>query len=183
MTLLTQITNPFDYQTNAVRTATGVDGQAWFCAMDVFASMGITWKGSSGSLKNMPENWKGVCYLQTPRGAQEAVFISEAGVYQTAFRSNKPEAIAFTEWVCGVVLPAIRRTGGYCKVSAKDRIACSRQRLLVTEQLVRSRNAFQQKVLLEELRDLSNLIGLTVPELHLLVQGNRECSKQIPMPL
>ena len=67
MTVLTQLANPFDFRTHAVRTAIGPDGQAWFCAMDVFASMGITWKGSAGSLKNVPENWRGVCYLQTPR--------------------------------------------------------------------------------------------------------------------
>jgi hypothetical protein len=34
-------------------------------------------------------------------------------VYKLAFRSNKPEADAFTNWVASEVLPAIRKTGGY----------------------------------------------------------------------
>ena len=179
MTVLTQLANPFDFRTHAVRTAIGPDGQAWFCAMDVFASMGITWKGSAGSLKNVPENWKGVCYLQTPGGVQEAVFISEAAVYQTAFRSNKPEAIAFTEWVCGEVLPAIRKFGGYGKVDARERIACSRQIVAVAEKLTSTRDAFAHTLLFDELRELSNLIGRPMPDIALLGTDIR----QQPLPL
>ena len=39
--------------------------------------------------------------------------ISEPAVYKLAFRSNKPEADAFTNWVASEVLPAIRKTGKY----------------------------------------------------------------------
>lgn len=40
-------------------------------------------------------------------------FLTEAGVYKLAFRSNKPNAERFTEWVTSDVLPAIRREGIY----------------------------------------------------------------------
>ena len=39
--------------------------------------------------------------------------INEAAVYKLAFRSNKPEADKFVNWVTGTVLPSIRRTGSY----------------------------------------------------------------------
>ena len=39
--------------------------------------------------------------------------LSEPAVYKLAFRSNKPEADAFTNWVASEVLPAIRKTGKY----------------------------------------------------------------------
>ena len=39
--------------------------------------------------------------------------INEAAVYKLAFRSNKPEADRFVNWVTGTVLPSIRRTGSY----------------------------------------------------------------------
>ncbi|OIO03169.1 MAG: hypothetical protein AUJ49_05040 [Desulfovibrionaceae bacterium CG1_02_65_16] len=39
--------------------------------------------------------------------------IAEPAVYKLAFRSNKPEADAFTNWVASEVLPAIRKTGQY----------------------------------------------------------------------
>jgi BRO family, N-terminal domain len=44
---------------------------------------------------------------------QELVVITEAAVYKLAFRSNKPEADAFTDWVADEVLPSIRKTGCY----------------------------------------------------------------------
>ena len=39
--------------------------------------------------------------------------ISEPAVYKLAFRSNKPEADTFTNWVASEVLPSIRKTGKY----------------------------------------------------------------------
>ncbi|WP_275098048.1 Bro-N domain-containing protein [Sedimenticola hydrogenitrophicus] len=114
--------NPFDFETHNVRIAIGRDGEPWFCAKDVFETLGIAWKGVSGSLKNTPEEWQGVCYLQTPGGTQEAVFLSEPAVYQTAFISRKPESIAFTKWVCEEILPAIRKQGYYGALPAGNQV-------------------------------------------------------------
>jgi prophage antirepressor-like protein len=41
------------------------------------------------------------------------LFLTESGVYKLAFKSNKPNAEAFTNWVADEVLPTIRRTGKY----------------------------------------------------------------------
>lgn len=43
-------------------------------------------------------------------------FLTESGVYKLAFRSDKPEAERFTNWVTDTVLPQIRKTGGYIPV-------------------------------------------------------------------
>lgn len=40
-------------------------------------------------------------------------FLTEAGVYKLIFKSRKPEAERFQDWVTDVVLPAIRKTGSY----------------------------------------------------------------------
>lgn len=40
-------------------------------------------------------------------------FVSEPGFYSLIFESRKPEAVAFKDWVCDVVLPSIRKNGGY----------------------------------------------------------------------
>ena len=40
-------------------------------------------------------------------------FLTESGVYKLVFRSHKPNAEAFTDWIADEVLPAIRKTGGY----------------------------------------------------------------------
>lgn len=40
-------------------------------------------------------------------------FLTESGVYKLVFKSHKPNAEAFTDWVTDEVLPTIRKTGGY----------------------------------------------------------------------
>lgn len=40
-------------------------------------------------------------------------FLTESGVYKLVFKSHKPNAEAFTDWIADEVLPAIRKTGGY----------------------------------------------------------------------
>ena len=40
-------------------------------------------------------------------------FLTEAGVYKIIFKSRKPEAERFQDWVTDEVLPTVRKTGGY----------------------------------------------------------------------
>ena len=40
-------------------------------------------------------------------------FLTESGVYKLVFKSRKPNAEKFTDWVTDEVLPTIRKTGGY----------------------------------------------------------------------
>ncbi|MCI5839494.1 MAG: BRO family protein [Peptoniphilaceae bacterium] len=40
-------------------------------------------------------------------------FLTESGVYKLAFKSRKPEAEKFTDWVTDEVVPTIRKTGKY----------------------------------------------------------------------
>jgi hypothetical protein len=47
------------------------------------------------------------------------IVINEYAVYKLVFRSNKPEADAFTNWVASEVLPSIRRTGVYAAKKAQ----------------------------------------------------------------
>ena len=46
-------------------------------------------------------------------------FLKEAGVYKLIFKSRKPEAERFQDWVTDIVLPQIRQTGGYIPVEEK----------------------------------------------------------------
>lgn len=47
-------------------------------------------------------------------------FVNEDGLYDAILDSRKPEARAFRKWVTSVVLPQIRKTGGYINVNEKD---------------------------------------------------------------
>lgn len=40
-------------------------------------------------------------------------FLTESGVYKLVFKSHKPNAEAFTDWIADEVLPVLRKTGSY----------------------------------------------------------------------
>ena len=102
----------FAYQDKQVRTFTE-NNEIWLAAVDVCRALDISWSGRK-ILRGFPDDWQRVVKLTTlRRGEQETVVISEPAVYKLAFRSNKPEADTFTNWVASEVLPAIRKTGKF----------------------------------------------------------------------
>ena len=102
----------FAYQDKQVRTF-AENNEIWFAAVDVCRALDISWSGRK-ILRGFPDDWQRVVKLTTlRRGEQETVVISEPAVYKLAFRSNKPEADAFTNWVASEVLPSIRKTGKF----------------------------------------------------------------------
>jgi prophage antirepressor-like protein len=157
------LANPFQFADLDVRTATDEHSEVWFCAKDVCAALDIVWSGSSATLENMPENWKGVLKLQTPGGEQDAVFINEAGLYHLIFRSNKPKAKEFANWVCETVLPEIRKTGFFGAIEIKDQISISKQIAALAAQITDTKNAFQRRLLMDQLRRLCNLVSQPIP--------------------
>ena len=108
----------FTFQNHTVRTLSE-HGETWFVARDVCEALDIIWKGSD-SLQSIPDDWKGLRSFRTPSsqdnrggGEQQLIIINEPALYKLAFRSNKPAAEEFTNWVASEVLPAIRKTGRY----------------------------------------------------------------------
>lgn len=94
-----------------------INDEPWFVAKDVAQALDISWSGAT--LASIPDDWKGMIKLNIPSsgtrggGIQSLAIINEAALYKLAFRSNKPQADAFVNWVAGEVLPSIRRTGTY----------------------------------------------------------------------
>lgn len=111
---------PFYFQEQQVRAVRQADGTVWFVAKDVFDALGIVWKRAD-SLQSIPESWIGSRKFRPPTqrdgwssaGEQTLTIISEPAVYKLAFRSRKPEAEKFTNWVASEVLPSLRKTGTY----------------------------------------------------------------------
>ena len=101
----------FNFNDTPIRTVKDGD-DVWFVAKDVCEALGITWKRTA-SLASIPDEWRGGWEFQLPSGIQEMTVISEPAVYMLAFRSRRPEAVAFTRWVAEEVLPSIRKTGRY----------------------------------------------------------------------
>lgn len=160
--------NPFQFTNLDVRTAVDEHGEVWFCAKDVCLALEITWSGGSKTLSNMPTTWQGIFSEKTPGGVQELVFVNEPALYKMIFRSNKPAAEQFANWVCEEVLPSIRKNGFFGAFSGKERLAYSKQIVEITTRMTETKDAMLFKLLADELRDLCNLVGRTMPDLTLL---------------
>lgn len=94
-----------------------INGEPWFVAKDIASALDISWNGKT--LSSIPKEWQGMRKFHTPcgeyqgGGEQLLTVINESAMYKLVFRSNKPEADRFVNWVAGEVLPSIRRTGTY----------------------------------------------------------------------
>jgi prophage antirepressor-like protein len=91
-------------------------GNPLFCLADVCHALGI----NNPSYVKERLNPKGIVlnYTLTKGGKQHLLFINEGNLYKVIFRSDKPNARKFEDWVTDEVLPAIRKTGSYTATSA-----------------------------------------------------------------
>lgn len=103
---------PFEYHHKQIRTAFA-DGKIWFVAKDVCHALEIAWSSTISTLGIIKPEWQRLMKFETAGGVQELRVICEAAVYRLVFRSRKPEAERFTEWVAEEVIPQIRKTGRY----------------------------------------------------------------------
>jgi anti-repressor protein len=52
---------------------------------------------------------------------QQMYFVNEKNLYKVIMRSDKPQAEPFQDWVCGEVLPSIRKHGAYMSEQVIER--------------------------------------------------------------
>jgi len=90
------------------------DGEPWFVLKDVARVLGIdNHKDISKRLETDEVGRFESPHPQSPEKTIEMVCVNEYGLYKVIFRSDKPKAKPFTNWVTHEVLPSIRKTGGY----------------------------------------------------------------------
>ena len=110
-----------------VRTATDERGEPWFCAKDLCDALGYKRAdnavrqhvNSSDALKQCvarpAKNRFGVCEGKVQN--VQMIFVNESGFYALVLGSKLASAVKFKDWVTSVVLPQIRKTGGYIPVN------------------------------------------------------------------
>lgn len=94
-----------------VRTVV-IDGEPWMVGKDVAEALGHE-NPARAIRKFVDDEDKGETELVTPGGRQNAIIVNESGLYSLVMSSKLPTAKKFRRWVTSVVLPAIRKTGGY----------------------------------------------------------------------
>jgi prophage antirepressor-like protein len=98
-----------------------IDGEPWFCLKDVCDILSVAVASPSRFQMDMKGVTKNV--IPTDGGRQQLTFVNEPNLYRVIFRSNKPEAKQFQDWVFNDVLPTIRKTGSYQKKPLAEPLA------------------------------------------------------------
>lgn len=94
-----------------IRTS-GTSEEPLFCLTDICRVLDI---GNVTDVKNRLRK-DGVVLIEVIDSMgrmQNALFVNEQNLYRVIMRSDKPNAELFQDWVCGDVLPSIRKTGSY----------------------------------------------------------------------
>ena len=130
----------FKYEESKLVRTLNLNGEPWFVLRDVCEVLGL---GNSRMVADrLDEDEKGVSQIDTLGGVQNATIISESGLYNVILRSDKPEAKPFRKWVTAVVLPSIRKNGGYIagqeELSPQELMA---KALLVAQKTLTDRDA------------------------------------------
>lgn len=101
----------FNFDSESIRVVMQ-DGEPWFVAKDVCDVLGLSnARMAVSSLEDWEKNTVSISY--GIRGNPNMNIINESGLYSLVFKSNKPEAKAFKQWVNQEVLPSIRKFGAY----------------------------------------------------------------------
>lgn len=102
-----------------IRTSIGASGEPLFCLADVCKALDL---GNPSQVKQRLQK-NGVIsneVIDSMNRPQQLNFITEPNLYKCIFQSRKKEAEQFQDWVCGEVLPSIRKSGGYIATQQDD---------------------------------------------------------------
>ena len=148
-----------------VRTATDEKGEPWFCAKDLCDVLG--YKNSSCAVNQhvrssdvakryvarLAKNRFGVC--EGKMQVVQMIFVNESGFYALVLGSKLATAVKFKDWVTSVVLPQIRKTGGYIPVKegeSEEETIRNAEEILRATLKKKEELLGQQRKLLEESR-------------------------------
>lgn len=131
----------FKYEENKLVRTMNVSGEPWFVLKDVCDVLGLSTPARVAERLDSDEVSQAHLIDSVGR-SQEMTIISESGLYNVILRSDKPEAKPFRKWVTAVVLPSIRKNGGYIagqeELSPQELMA---KALLVAQKTLTDRDA------------------------------------------
>lgn len=108
----------FSFDQHQVRVF-GTPEKPLFVAKDICDALGL--ENVTNALRGFPEDDITTSkVIDTLGRQQEALAVTEPGLYRLIFQSRKPEAEKFKTWVFTEVLPSIRRTGVYAHPTHPD---------------------------------------------------------------
>jgi prophage antirepressor-like protein len=161
----------FDFKGNSVRVFY-IDDDVWFTAKDI--AHNLDYADTRRMTDLVDDEDKMTINPQKMGSASHAEsfgdntfkvsVVNESGLYACIFGSKKPKAKEFKRWVTSEVLPQIRKTGQYSKLSPAEILLKQAEQLLELE---------------KKQGELKEFVGLNQQSIQQLEQQNEELENQI----
>ncbi len=142
-----------------VRTTIDKKGEPWFCAKDLCDVLGYRRADNAVRQHVNPLNALKQCIKVDVRKKSDGtisqrltpmIFVNESGFYALVLGSKLATAVKFKDWVTSVVLPQIRKTGGYIPVKEGE---SEEETIRNAEEILRA-TLKKKEMLLEQQRKL-----------------------------
>ena len=146
-----------------VRTTIDEKGEPWFCAKDLCDVLGYKRADNAVRQHVNPSDALKQCVARIAKNRYgecngkmqvvQMIFVNESGFYALVLGSKLPSAVKFKDWVTSVVLPQIRKTGGYIPVhegESEEETIRNAEEILRTTLKKKEELLEQQKKLIEE---------------------------------
>ena len=142
-----------------VRTVTDEKGEPWFCAKDLCDVLGYRRADNAVRQHVNPLNALKQCIKVDVRKKSDGtisqrltpmIFVNESGFYALVLGSKLATAVKFKDWVTSVVLPQIRKTGGYIPMKEGE---SEEETIRNAEEILRA-TLKEKEMLLEQQRKL-----------------------------
>ena len=148
-----------------VRTTIDEKGDPWFCAKDLCDVLGYKRADNAVRQHVNPSDALKQCVARIAKNRYgecngkmqvvQMIFVNESGFYALVLGSKLATAVKFKDWVTSVVLPQIRKTGGYIPVKegeSEEETIRNAEEILRTTLKKKEELLEQQRKLLEESR-------------------------------
>ena len=162
-----------------VRTATDEKGEPWFCAKDLCDVLGYKRADNAVRQHVNPSDALKQCVARIAKNRYgecngkmqvvQMIFVNESGFYALVLGSKLPSALMFKDWVTSVVLPQIRKTGGYIPV--KEGVS-EEETIRNAEEILRA-TLKEKETLLEQQRKLLEESRIQLAESRTQLEKNK----------
>ena len=162
-----------------VRTATDEKGEPWFCAKDLCDVLGYKRADNAvrqhvnpsdalkQSVARIAKNRYGECNRKMQ--VVPMIFVNESGFYALVLGSKLASAVKFKDWVTSVVLPQIRKTGGYIPMKEGE---SEEETIRNAEEILRA-TLKEKEMLLEQQRKLLEESRIQLAESRTQLEKNK----------
>lgn len=161
-------------QFGQIRISVAENGEPLFCLADVCRALGL--EQSHRVKPRLQQNGvTTITVIDSMNREQKANFITEPNLYKCIFQSRKKEAEQFQDWVCGDVLPSIRKSGGYMVARVDETPEQIMARALIVAQETISR----QKAAVAAAEKRATLLEATTKQMTVQINGLETQNKEL----